>query len=321
MGGVRRLLLGSRFVATDRVPSFDLTPKRILLGYLMLGFTALYLSDVLVVRYLSDPLLTQVQAVKGAVEVLLTGAFIYLLTVRREDQLQDRREDIERQRQELQVLHRVFRHNLRNDLNIIQGYVGLLCDGDDGQIDDSACETIGQTLDRVERYTTNAERINRITTQGDTRSHFVLSDCIPAVCEPYEVPGEVEIQYDIPRNGPVVEANGRFIDCIEEFLINAVQYTDATPVQIRVSVSRTAGPLDTVELRIADNGPGIPEVEKRAFREGQEGDILHLSGMGLWYVAWTMQYSGGSLDLEENAAGGTTAVLRVPEVSDSTVRW
>lgn len=321
MGGVRRFLWRSRFVPAGAVSSFDLTPTRIMLGYLAFGLTALYVSDVLIVRYLSEPLLSQVQTVKGGVEVLLTGAFIYLLTARREHQLTDRRQFIEQQRQELQVLHRVFRHNLRNDLNIIQGYVSMLCEGDKSQQEETAYETVMQTLERVERYTTNAERINRITTHGETKTRFDLSDVIPDVCATFEVPGEVEIQYDIPRNGPVVEANARFLDCIEELLLNAVQYTNARPVQIHISVNRTGEHSNMVELRIEDNGPGIPEIEKRALRAGEEGDIMHLSGMGLWYVSWTMQHSGGSLDLEENDAGGTTAVLRVPEVPDSTIYW
>lgn len=58
---------------------WELTPLSGALLYLVFGFVSLYVSDVVFVRYFSEPMLSQVQAVKAGVEVFLTGVLVFLL--------------------------------------------------------------------------------------------------------------------------------------------------------------------------------------------------------------------------------------------------
>lgn len=101
-------------------------PLRGAIIYLGLGFAGLYVSDVLFVRHFSEPFLSQLQAVKAGIEVLLTAVFVYvILYVSRYPPERSRR--TARRRQEgLQVLHRVLRHNLRNDVDVVLGFTDLL---------------------------------------------------------------------------------------------------------------------------------------------------------------------------------------------------
>lgn len=62
------------------------------------------------------------QAIKGTVEVLLTAGLIFALTSRSRRKLRMNTDRLEQLQAERSVLHRVFRHNLRQDLNLIQGY-------------------------------------------------------------------------------------------------------------------------------------------------------------------------------------------------------
>lgn len=58
----------------------QLTPFRIAVIYAGFGIAALLFSDVVLVAFVDDPqLLRELQAAKGAIEVLLTGGLIYLL--------------------------------------------------------------------------------------------------------------------------------------------------------------------------------------------------------------------------------------------------
>jgi hypothetical protein len=65
----------------------ELSPMRIAGIYAVFGFGALFVSDLLLPRYLSTHLLAQVQALKGAIEILLTAGLIYVLTHYSERQL------------------------------------------------------------------------------------------------------------------------------------------------------------------------------------------------------------------------------------------
>ena len=69
-----------------------------------------------------------------------------------------------------------------------------------------------------------------------------------------------------------------------------------------------------VTIRVADDGPGIPE----AIREVISGDapitqLRHNSGIGLWIVAWVVEAYGGTVGFEPGIDGeGTTVRLRLP---------
>ena len=71
-----------------------------------------------------------------------------------------------------------------------------------------------------------------------------------------------------------------------------------------------------IEVRISDNGPGIPESELEPLRAGKEEPVVHLSGLGLWFVVWTVRHSGGDIDFETEEQAGTTVILRVPRAID-----
>lgn len=71
---------------------------------------------------------------------------------------------------------------------------------------------------------------------------------------------------------------------------------------------------------IADNGPGIPDLEQKTIETGEETPLQHGTGLGLWIVYWTVSLYGGEVTLEENAPRGTRVVLNLPQASVSSSR-
>ncbi|MFO8132483.1 MAG: ATP-binding protein, partial [Thermoplasmatota archaeon] len=70
---------------------------------------------------------------------------------------------------------------------------------------------------------------------------------------------------------------------------------------------------DTCEIRVADEGSGIPdEIKQRVFEERFSHGSTGGSGLGLYIVKKTMQRYGGSVDIEDNQPTGTVVVLRLP---------
>ena len=71
----------------------------------------------------------------------------------------------------------------------------------------------------------------------------------------------------------------------------------------KVILSASVRDDDTVELAVADNGPGIPETEQRVLAdEAQISPLSHGSGLGLWLVKWLTESYGGSLAIDTPAA-------------------
>lgn len=292
----------------------QLTPVRMAAAYLVLGFSALFLSDVLLVQYLQEPLLSQVQAVKAGVEVLLTAGFILVVTRRREVQLARKQRDIEHQREELQVLHRVLRHNLRNDVNVVEGHAELIRDRvSDAGLEDS-CGKIIEKTNQMTHYTDQAKRINRITELNGAIRTEDLSTLIPEVLDqhPYTT-DEVAVETFLPERAEV-EVNPMFREALDELFSNAVEHNDSDTPTLTVAVDSGAGRDGFTTIRIEDNGPGIPESQLLPLKEGKEHQLLHLDGMGLWLVEWTIENSGGTVEFHSRDTG-TEVVIAVPNPS------
>jgi signal transduction histidine kinase len=289
----------------------DLAALRIALLYTVLGFAALFLSDVLLVVLLGDaPLLRQAQALKGGVEVLLTAAFIYALTSRSRRSLRHTNARLRRQYEELQVLHRVFRHNLRNQVNIVRGHAETLLDRVDAE-DADHCEQILDAGHEMERYAAKTTRINRISENPDLTRPLDLTELVEAAVESvHGRAGEVDLVTDLPERAPV-RGNPTLEDAVRELVENAVVHSDRAVPTVRVGVD--PGSLgERTELWIADDGPGIPETERAALQDPIETALDHASGLGLWLAVWSVRASDGELDIRDNDPRGTVVTVTLP---------
>jgi|GEM_PF-206328 len=74
---------------------------------------------------------------------------------------------------------------------------------------------------------------------------------------------------------------------------------------------RIAANADVVELRVSDDGPGVPPEERAVLSGEREIDPLHhTGGLGLWLTDWIVSQAGGTVDIA--CDGGTTVIVRVP---------
>lgn len=114
----------------------------------------------------------------------------------------------------------------------------------------------------------------------------------------------------------VVEVNPIFSEALAELLTNAIEHTDNETPKITIAVDLESGPRHMTELRIMDNGPGIPASQLEPLEKGKERQLLHLDGMGLWFVKWTVRHSGGDLRFETDEQPGTTVYIQVPKADE-----
>jgi signal transduction histidine kinase len=294
----------------------ELTPFRIALAYTVFGMVALFGSDVFFVQYVSEPLLSQIQALKGGVEVLLSAVLIFVLVNRREAQLQRATDRVTQQRQELEVLHRVLRHNLRNDLNIVLGVSQRIQQQDTTEQFTQPCETLRDTAEQILHYTEQAKRIKRIGERNGQVQTVDAADMVTELAaEQSREHNEVHISTVLPDRA-LVEVNPMFRGALEELILNAIEHNDSDRPEVTIEVRLEDGPSHMVEIEITDNGPQIPESELKPLRKGTEEQILHLSGMGLWFVKWTILHSNGEFTFENRGSRGTSVLIRVPRAPE-----
>ena len=69
-------------------------------------------------------------------------------------------------------------------------------------------------------------------------------------------------------------------------------------------------------VRVADDGPSIPETEIDVLREDVEtSSTFHGTGVGLWVMQWCVESLGGELSFEENEPRGNVVSIALPKAA------
>ena len=123
---------------------------------------------------------------------------------------------------------------------------------------------------------------------------------------------EIQIEHTVPASFPAVNLPS---DALDQIVLNLVlNALDAVPSggRIEMSASAQAG-QDEVEIRIEDDGPGIPAQDrKRIFEHFHSTRADRPGGLGLAISQRLARASGGQIEASESPSGGASLRLRVP---------
>ncbi|MGQ3329386.1 MULTISPECIES: sensor histidine kinase [Halorubrum] len=220
-------------------------------------------------------------------------------------------ERLKRQRDDLRLLNQVMRHDIRNDLQLVEAYAELL--------DDHVDEEGEEYLSVIKESARNAVGL---TTSARDLAQVMLRD----EAEPTSVSLSRELSQQVEEvrsayPGAVVTVEGSFPECevvgdemlgsvFRNVLRNAIQHNDETPAEVVVSAVERDG---EVAVRIADNGPGIPEDHREeVFGKGEKGLDSPGAGIGLYLVRSLVDLYGGDVWIEDNEPKGTVFVITLP---------
>jgi PAS domain S-box-containing protein len=211
-----------------------------------------------------------------------------------------------RRERRLEVLNRVLRHNLRNDLAVILGYVEHLAatlDGEEATLAEKAAAKATEVADVADR----AREIEKVAGADDRvprRLRALVEDGVGRVT----VPGDATVTTEVDE-GVEVRADERLTLVVTHLVENAIEHNDG-PATVRVS----GGETETgVTVAVADDGPGLPDAEWAVVAgETPLTQLSHASGLGLWLMRWVVEAYGGRFERAESELGGTVVRLHLP---------
>ena len=219
----------------------------------------------------------------------------HFVGIQRDVTAQKRRERL------IEVLDRVLRHNLRNDMNVVLGYSDVIArraDGElshmAGQINDVATGLIALSnkVRNFETGITELDELDRRDLRQDVRSVVgTLRTEFP----------DTEFHVDATCEGTVL-ATEQLKQALSELGENAAKH-GASAVYYEVTTTddgRTA-------VHVHDDGPGLPMAERTVLESGQETPLEHGSGLGLWMVNRIVTNLGG--DVTATVDDGTTVTI------------
>ena len=232
-----------------------------------------------------------------------SGGLLYGAVTHHRRRAETARRDLETSNQQLQVLSRVFRHNVRNDLNVIQGYTDLLADRVDDERGRECLETIRQTTDDVIAI---SEKLRVIEDASPERpdSRVNLVDAVHEAVEVVDADGAA-VTVETPPEA-WIRADDSVEFPVREVFENAVTHNDGATRRVEATIRENG---TTTCLEVTDNGPGIPSDEREVLQAEEETPLSHASSIGLWLVKWMCETQGGTVRLEATD-DGTTVRLR-----------
>ncbi|MBW2630648.1 MAG: PAS domain S-box protein [Deltaproteobacteria bacterium] len=204
--------------------------------------------------------------------------------------------EIKSHQEHITLINQILRHDLTNDLVVIQSALNLYNKSPEEDLLQEISSHTKKSLGLINRMRELEFFISR---HSNLKPHKV-NDIIDEVIKNYPF-----IDFKTKGRG-LVMADDSLPSVIDNIVRNAVIHGKADKITITTGRER-----DMREVRIADNGTGIPdEIKAKVFEEGFiHGDTGH-TGLGLHIVEKAMENYGGYAYVEDNAPKGAVFVLR-----------
>ncbi|WP_256297024.1 PAS domain S-box protein [Haloarchaeobius salinus] len=224
--------------------------------------------------------------------------------------------DRQQREERLQVLDRVLRHNLRNKMSIIQGYVG---------------DALEETTDPAVREPLETARLEGAELLGLARKartfHRLLDraalDPAPVDLNQFMADAVASIAASgVPtefQEGPdavAVEADPALLDSVLAEVVEVL--VEAADAETTVTVTVAADDA-SVDIWVVADDASLPSYEFAVVDRGEETPLYHGEGIGLWFVRWATVLMGGRVDLDTDEDGVCLSFPRVDTTDDGTV--
>lgn len=295
---------------------------------LALGLAAVLVGSLLVFL-ISHTFTRPLDDLVAGVRALEQGDYAYPLKARGRDEVAELARTFDRMRTSLQkTQHELLdaerlatigrmassiSHDLRHSLAAVMANAEFLCESDltPAQREDLYAEIrIGvnqmtEMIDSLLEFSRTRESLR--PSYGDVRSAVDRAMTVVRAHPEFQ-----RIRIRITRDGPT---EGWFDfkkleRALQNLLLNACEAVSPDSGEIEIDLRRVG---EKIEIRIADNGPGIAEVVRgRLFEPFVSHGKENGTGMGLTVVQKIMQDHGGDVVVEKTSESGTTFRIDIP---------
>ncbi|MFO0578591.1 MAG: response regulator [Polyangia bacterium] len=244
--------------------------------------------------------------------------------------LRAQRDALIRVQQQKEKLSAFVVHDLNNRLTTIVGLSDLMLDG--GGLPASTRESaqlIADAADSIQRMVMNLLDISR-SEDGEMvlrLQEIDLAELLQQVCQRQQVRARQRRQTLHLQAGPIgrkLRIDAELLTRLLDNLIdNAIKYA---PADTRIELAARLVPGQGVlEIRVSDEGPGIPSAQReRIFEKYVQLDPHQDArwagrGLGLAFCRLVAEAHGGRIFVEANTPRGSTFCLQLPLPSSQTI--
>jgi PAS domain S-box-containing protein len=240
-------------------------------------------------------------AAVSASRATLDGSTVMLITIR------DNTEQ-KQYRTQADLLSRVLRHNLRNDMTVVMGQLEVIKSRSDNP---ESKQSTATAIDKCAELLEVSEQTRKLNEILDIERRRIThrTDIIPLARDALE---QIEQEYpeaqlvsDLPETAPV-QASEDIAWAIENIVENAIVHTDEEEPRVEISldrerVRRDGFQTDWYTVTVSDYGPGIPADEVNVLNDDEaRTPTEHGSGLGLWITRQIVEIFDGEVDIDRS---------------------
>ncbi|SNZ15226.1 PAS/PAC sensor signal transduction histidine kinase [Natronoarchaeum philippinense] len=218
---------------------------------------------------------------------------------------------IKEQRDNLDILNQILRHDIRNDLQLVSAYAEML----DEHVDEAGEEQLAtirtSAANAIELTRTARDMADVMLSAEDTRREVDLRRAlVTKLEETRDEHPEAEIERRESLPSATVLANDMLGSVFRNLLTNAIKHNNSDQPEVTVTATTDE---ETATVRVADNGPGIPDAQKdEIFGKGEKGLESEGTGIGLYLVQTLVEHYGGEVWVEDNDPEGAVFGVELP---------
>ena len=224
--------------------------------------------------------------------------------------IQDITESVQRT-YHIDVLDRMLRHNLRNDLNIVSGYAEDIAAQGDRSVAEPAARlqrTVSKLLESVDK----GRKASNILFDTKRPRSVDLTEAIPrwaSALQQAHLDAEIAVRA-ATTDAPLVAVTPGLRQAVAELVENSIEHSDRDTPHVDLELVADS---ETIEIHVRDDGPGIPRHERTVVT----GDVLsspleHSSGIGLWLAKLLVDRAGGMLSFPDDQSNGGVVSISLP---------
>ncbi len=199
-----------------------------------------------------------------------------------------------------EFLHSMLRHDLKNKISIVRGYIDLLKETELSTNQKELLENAINALQNSDQLIEKVRTLRKVEQEEEVRD-VNLKSMLNNAIEEYKILSqeeEVEIESEVEdyrvRGGPLLE------EMFGNLLENCLRHAQCK--KIRISSKNING---QIKVRVEDDGCGIPEEDKsKIFIKGYKKGESSGSGLGLHICQRIAENYDGDIEIEDSELGG-----------------
>ena len=214
--------------------------------------------------------------------------------------LQTSNTELEERSAMVNVLNRILRHNVRNDVNVIAGRTELAASRTDDEELQEDLEAVKEAAWALADLSDRTQRIKQLLSEaGSDTGPLQLEASLSSAIATFDgSESDVTISVDDGAT-TAIEAPPMLPVAVADVVEQIISHNDGPVcVDITIAEDETTGVDDVVVVHIDDDRNGLPELDVRAVGTGEETPLNHGKGLALWCLEWTVSKAGGELDVD-----------------------